>query len=121
MASHFKLTMHEGPHAGKSYELSDREITIGRDINADIVINIPEVSRRHVRLLLETGGYVIEDLGSTNGTFVNGQRVTGTKLLNHGDSVMLGEAVAFGYEGAQEFDPNATMVAPSSGAATVSV
>ena len=67
----FQFVMRTGPNPGKVFDVSKSEIYIGRDINNDIVINDPEVSRHHCRLTQGGGGYTIEDLGSTNGTFVN--------------------------------------------------
>lgn len=116
MASH-QLVMRAGPTPGKKFDLLGREGTIGRDINADYVIGIPEVSRRHARLRQEAGGYVIEDLGSTNGTFVNGQRISGPYRLRSGDTIQLGEAVTLVY-GGPDADPDATMVSPAGGAAS---
>jgi predicted component of type VI protein secretion system len=112
----FQLVLRAGPSPGKTFSLSKSEVVIGRDVSADIVINAAEISRRHSRLRLEAGGYIIEDLGSTNGTFVNGQRLTGPHLLRPGEVVMLGEAVSLAYEVAQH-DSNATMVSPSGGRA----
>jgi len=114
MASQFQLVMRAGPTTGKFFELIGADITIGRDQSADIVINIPEVSRKHTRLRQETGGFVLEDLGSTNGTFVNGQRLSGPHSLRPGDTIMLGEAVALGFEATMpQYDPNATIVSAS--------
>ena len=56
---------------------------------------------------------MIEDLGSTNGTFVNGQRLSAPHVLRPGEMIMLGEAVTLVYEAAQ-FDPNATVISPAS-------
>ena len=110
----FQLVMRAGPNPGKAFTLSKGEIVIGRDVNADVVVNTAEVSRRHARLLLDAGVYIIEDLGSTNGTFVNGQRLNSPMPLRTGDVVMLGEAATLVYE-ASQFDPNATMISPASG------
>jgi pSer/pThr/pTyr-binding forkhead associated (FHA) protein len=115
----FQLIMTVGPEPNKSFDLSKPEIIIGRDVNADVVINIAEVSRRHSRMRLEASGYVIEDLGSTNGTFVNGQRLTGPYVLRPGERIQLGEAVTLNYQVGQ-FDLNATVVTPSSSVDTVS-
>jgi predicted component of type VI protein secretion system len=109
----FQLVMRAGPNPGKAFILSKNEIVIGRDDGVDVVINAAEVSRRHTRLYLEAGGYIIEDLGSTNGTFVNGQRLTTSLPLRSGDIIMLGEAATLVYETSQ-FDPNATMISSSS-------
>lgn len=105
----FQLVMHSGPNPGKIFELVQDELTIGRDIGNRIVINDPEVSRKHARLTLQSDGYVIEDLGSTNGTFVNNQRLIGPHMLRPGETVMLGEKISLEYE-ILGFDPNATLV-----------
>lgn len=105
----FQLVMQKGPNPGKIYELVQDELTIGRDITNRIVINDPEVSRRHSKLTAQMGGYTIEDLGSTNGTFVDGQRLMGPHLLRPGQTIMLGEKIALAYE-ALGYDPNATLV-----------
>lgn len=109
----FELLMNAGPSPGQKYPLSESEIIIGRDPHVDISINIPEVSRRHARLRYEMDGYIIEDLGSTNGTFVNGQRLSGPNVLQSGDEIQLGDAVTLRYK-SSGFDPNATLVTPAS-------
>ena len=110
------LIMRTGPTPGKSFELTKNELYIGRDINNDIVINDSEVSRKHARLILQAGGYVLEDLGSTNGSFVNGQRLMGPHVLRLGETVMFGENVSLVFESG--FDADATMVAGSVQTAT---
>ena len=87
----YQLVMQSGPTPGKTFELTLEEYSIGRDINNMIVINDAEVSRKHARLLSQAGGYVIEDLGSTNGTFVNGQRLLGPHMLVHGETISMGD------------------------------
>jgi hypothetical protein len=70
----------------------DRELTIGRDPGADLTLDDGGVSRRHARVSLADGdGPVIEDLGSSNGTFVNGERVGGERRLADGDEIQIGE------------------------------
>jgi hypothetical protein len=105
----YQFLMRSGPTPGKIFELNQAELTIGRDMVNAIAINDAEISRRHARLLAQPGGYVLEDLGSTNGTYVNGQRLMGPHLLRPGELVMFGENVGLVFE-ALEFDPNATMV-----------
>jgi len=94
----YRLIVRRGPQPNQVYELNKDIITIGRDITNDIVINDPECSRHHLRLTRGANGFNIEDLGSTNGTFVNGQRLTGVRALNRGDMIGLGETVTLGYE-----------------------
>lgn len=110
-----QLVMKSGPIPGKIYPVEKSEIYLGREAGNDIFINEPEVSRRHARLSFQSGNYVLEDLGSTNGTFVNGQRVSGLRILHAGDTITLGENVSLTFELAS-FDPNAT-VASTPGAA----
>lgn len=105
----YQFVMNSGPNPGKIYELSQDEITIGRDIANNIVVNDPEVSRRHARLRMQGGNYILEDLGSTNGSFVNGQRLMGPHALRAGEQIMFGDRVTFTFE-VQLFDPNATLV-----------
>lgn len=108
----FQLIMRSGPTPGKIYELTKGEIYIGRDIHNDVVINDAEVSRKHARMLMQAGGYVLEDLGSTNGTFIDGQRLMGPHVLRPNELIMLGENVSLVFETSYEAD--ATVIgAPS--------
>lgn len=105
----FQLLMKTGPTPGKAYPLDNGELTIGRDVSNEIVVNDAEVSRNHARITIQGDSYVLEDLGSTNGTFVDGQRLTEPYILHHGQTISLGENVALGFETVQ-YDPDATMV-----------
>jgi hypothetical protein len=112
----YRLVMAQGPTPGKVYELVKDILTVGRDVSNDIVVNDAEVSRHHSRLTRQVGGYMIEDLSSTNGTFVNGQRLIGPRPLSRGDQIGLGETVVFGYEQlASAESGQATMVSPGVG------
>jgi predicted component of type VI protein secretion system len=105
----YQLVMKTGPAPGRIYSLDKSEISIGREIGSDVFINEAEVSRRHARMTLQAGNYLLEDLGSTNGTFVNGQRLMGPRQLQPGDTILVGENASLSYEIAP-FDPNATQV-----------
>ena len=116
----YQLVMRSGPTPGKTFPLTKDEITIGRDSSNDIVINDAEVSRKHAQLVKQGGAYVIEDLGSTNGTFVNGQRLMGPHSLRPDELILLGENVSLVYQ-VEAYDPDATIVSgpgiPTGGAA----
>jgi hypothetical protein len=94
----YRLVVRRGPQPNQTFDLTKEQITLGRDITNDIVINDPEVSRHHLRLSRGPEGYTLEDLGSTNGTFVNGQRLTSPRPLRPGDAIGLGETVTLGYD-----------------------
>ncbi|GAP15177.1 protein containg FOG: FHA domain [Longilinea arvoryzae] len=103
----YRLVMRSGPNAGQVYSLEKNEVFIGRDLANDIIVNDPEVSRRHLRLFLQGNQYCAEDLGSTNGSFVNGQRLAGPFNLQSGEFLTLGERINFAYE---VVDTDATVV-----------
>jgi hypothetical protein len=92
------LVIHEGSAAGSEHPV-DGELILGREAgSATLVLDDPGVSRRHARVLPENGGVIVEDLGSSNGTYVNGQRITGPVELGAGDEVQVG-ATVLGVEG----------------------
>jgi len=105
----YQLIMRTGPTPGKVFALTKNEIFLGRDPHNDIVISDSEVSRKHARLVLQAAGYVLEDLGSTNGTYVDGQRLMGPHVLRPGEVIMLGENVSLAFEIGQ--DVGATVAA----------
>jgi len=109
--SQFQFVMRSGPTPGVTFPLEGDQLIIGRDASNSITINDAEISRKHSRLSFQGGKYVIEDLGSTNGTFVNGQRLAGPVVLKPGDVVSLGEQIVLMYD-AINMDPGATIASP---------
>jgi hypothetical protein len=87
------LVIHEGAGAGSEHPL-DGELILGREqASADLVIPDPGVSRRHARVLADNGSVIVEDLGSSNGIYVNGHRISGPVELGAGDELQLGDTV----------------------------
>jgi len=105
----YHLTFRSGPNPGKVYPLEKQELFIGRDLSNDIPVPDPEISRRHARLLLQPDGVFIEDLGSTNGTFINGMRISSPQALHVGDVITLAENIVMLLE-ADAYDADATVV-----------
>ncbi len=81
---------------GKEHELRDGATTLGREDGNDVVLASPRVSRRHARIIHEGEGWIVEDLGSSNGTWVNDERIEGPKALSDSDVIRFGD-VAFTY------------------------
>lgn len=94
----FRLILQSEPGSGTEFILDKPELFLGRDPGNDIVINDPEISRRHARLLLAGDTYTIEDLGSTNGTFIRRQRLAAPVSLRPGEIISLGERVTVRFE-----------------------
>lgn len=106
------LVIRQGPQAGMSFPLSGGQAVIGREEGLEISLQDPEASRRHTRVTWQAGQFIIEDLGSTNGTFVNGVQITAPQMLNPGDSVGVGQTslvfqVAGAQMGAPQYQPPA--------------
>jgi len=78
------------PPAGSVFAL-DAVTTIGRDVNNTIVIDDPFASSDHAALTFRGRAWYVEDLGSTNGTFVNGSQVEGIAPLGFGDEIQVGQ------------------------------
>jgi hypothetical protein len=106
----YRLTVIKGFNKGEVFPLDADEVVIGRGEENGIVLNIAEVSREHAVLSKAEEGYMIKDLGSTNGTFVDKKKVGNKYLLKPGDTVMLGDAIYMTYSA--DTDPEETLVAP---------
>lgn len=90
--SEYFLEMIEGPDIGQSFSLKDAEVFIGRHEQCELVLHDPEVSRRHLKIAPGENGWWLDDLGSTNGSFVNGQRIT-HQTAAPGDRIQIGQSV----------------------------
>ena len=91
--SGLRLFMRQGPRAGQTFDVVKPIAVIGREAGNDIVIEDPQVSRHHAKLTLQGGSYVVEDLGSTNGTFMDGRRIMTPTPLLIGGRLGLGDTV----------------------------
>lgn len=89
-------TLHfsEGDLAGKVIRLDRDEATIGRREDNAYVLPDPRVSRVHAKITKEAGSVIITDLGSSGGTRVNEDEVSGSSVINHGDTVSFGPVTA---------------------------
>jgi pSer/pThr/pTyr-binding forkhead associated (FHA) protein len=94
-----ELTIETGPDAGHSHRAGDNALRLGRSPDNDIILRDPATSGHHARVERRGDQFWIVDLGSTNGTLVNGEPIQ-EKELNHGDRVTIGQnAVQFSFIG----------------------
>jgi pSer/pThr/pTyr-binding forkhead associated (FHA) protein len=75
---------------GKRLVVGPAGVTLGRSRQADVVLNDPNVSRQHAEVRPRGGSWVLTDLGSTNGSRINGRSVEGSEVLKPGDEIELG-------------------------------
>lgn len=94
-----RLVIRQGPLAGQVFELQQPIHNVGRSKENDIQIDDLKISRRHANLTLTPTGYVLQDLGSTNGTFVNNQRITAPVAIQPGDVIGFGDNVVIDVQG----------------------
>ena len=93
MPGSYALRFISGKYQGGLFPLSpDREIVIGRSSELDMVLVEDMVSRKHAKISTVAGQIIITDMGSTNGTFVNGEKVRKTRL-KEGDRILIGTSI----------------------------
>jgi pSer/pThr/pTyr-binding forkhead associated (FHA) protein len=90
-----ELRAEQGERAGQTHRLDRPTVTVGRAQDSDIQLQEQGISRRHARLDRRSQGWIITDLGSTNGTFVNGRRLAPQEghALRTGDRITIGSSV----------------------------
>ncbi|WP_186001880.1 MULTISPECIES: FHA domain-containing protein [Corallococcus] len=87
-----KLVVIAGPSEGEEFALSDAEYTVGRSTDNPICLQDTSVSRKHVTLRKESAGWMVSDMGSGNGTILNGEPISEETLLANGDVITLGDS-----------------------------
>ena len=87
------LLINKGPRTGEKINLSDLPITIGREDSVKVRIDLSSISKKHARISQTDDGYLIEDLESKNGTYVNEERLQKPRRLVNGDQIALGSDV----------------------------
>lgn len=88
------IVIEDGPGKGDTYPLGNDPMTLGRARDNTVFVNDTRVSRYHARIQAVAGGaFVVEDLGSTNGTFVNGTLITGPQQVSPNDIIELGDCL----------------------------
>lgn len=113
MSVPFRLRVEGGPNAGQEFALTATGTTIGRQDGNTIVLDDGRLSRQHARVDLGPEGLTLTDLGSANGTRVNGQRVSGTQPLHGGDRIQMGETIIVVEGSAARQESGATVVVPT--------
>lgn len=88
-----RVLITQGPLAGTSLGLTDQQITLGRANDATLVLNDDYASSRHARLYPQDGQWIVEDLGSTNGTYLDRQKVTRPTPVPVGVPIRIGKTV----------------------------
>jgi len=108
-----KLTLLLGRRTMQVYDFKQPSIVIGREDGADVLIDNPSVSRRHAEIRLGDNGWEVEDLGSSNGTFIGGTKIQGAHQLGLGDEIGFGKfSIVFGKALGEGEQPRAAPAAP---------
>ena len=99
------LIMQEGQGASRSWLVEKERVIIGRSEDCDVVLMERQVSRHHAQIRRLDSQYVLEDLGSRNGTYVNGREVTEPHILQDGDEIQIALCVRLGFVSAEATAP----------------
>src|SRR5690242_23969 len=108
----FAITISEKGGDTKRLEFDKPEVTIGRVPGNDVVLPKGNVSKRHSRIVLKDNRFIVVDLKSTNGTYVNGRKITSPLVVKEGDKIYVGDFVLT-LEGDSAAAPAGSMKPPS--------
>jgi len=110
------MIVRDGPDAGREWRVSE-ELVIGRAGDADVVLADPTISRRHAAISAQGDTAVVEDLASSNGTYVNGELAAEPRRVGQGDTIRLGREttleVAVGPTGSHTPTGEPTVIEPA--------
>src|SRR5687768_9799852 len=110
----FTVVITEKGGAQRRMEFDKNEVTIGRVQGNDIILPKGNVSKRHSRIVLKDNRFIVVDLKSTNGTYVNGRKITSPLVVKAGDKIYIGDFILTLEEGQAAYDePMATPPPPS--------
>ena len=110
----FSIIISEKGGAERREQYGQNEITIGRVKGNDLVLPKGNVSKRHARLIVRDGRYIVTDLKSTNGTYVNHRRITHATLVREGDRIYIGDFVLWLEDAATSHDGTESSFEPES-------
>src|SRR3990172_6972897 len=89
----FSITVTEKGGDQRRHEFDKSEVTIGRVQGNDVILPKGNVSKRHARIVLKDGKFIIVDLKSTNGTYVNGRKITSPLVVKENDKIYIGDFI----------------------------
>lgn len=116
--THSPMTAHEpsliNQQTGEQLPLGQEKITIGRKSgNSLLITNDPKISRHHAQIFRQAGDFIVEDLNSANGSFINEQRLTKPQILHNGDLLRFGDTRFIVQLPPENFDIDPTVMADS--------
>jgi hypothetical protein len=88
-----RIVISQGSQAGRSASLDSGTVMIGRGADCQLILDDDYVSTRHAKVAAVEDGHYVEDLGSTNGTYVNGQRITAPTMITLADTIRIGKTI----------------------------
>ena len=102
----------DGSLSNPHWVVDRAEMVLGRDETCDIVIPVRQISRQHLRIMMDGGNAFVEDMRSKNGSWVNGYRLTRTRELEDGDEIRIAKDIRLRFVGSGATAPSTTRVLP---------